>query len=717
MSPIKTHYRACNVCEATCGLVIKYQENKIISIKGDENDPLSKGHICAKGVALQDVYYDEDRLKQPIKKTKEGWQKISWDQAYDEVIANIKKTQKQYGNDAVAMYVGNPTVHNMGAMMFMPMFSKALNTKNRYSATSVDQLADQLAAYLLFGHQLLVPVPDLDRTDCLLIIGANPVVSNGSMMTAPKVAQRIKDIRKRGGKVINVDPRFTETSKISDQHVYINPAADAYLLLSMLNIIFKKGYENLRHVKDYTHDLDDIKALVKEYTPESVAKITGIEAHIIESMTETFCQAKSACCYPRFGASTQKFGTMTQWLGNILNIVTGNFDRAGGVMFAKPAVDILAPALKHKNSKVFAKKHSRIRGLPSFAGELPVSALADEILTEGNGQIKMLITNSGNPVISTPNGNKMDKALYSLDFMVAIDFYVNESSRHANIILPPTSALERPHYNLAFHTLAVHNTAKYSETLFAPQKDQRSDMQIFVELWSRLQPTRLINKFKTWVAKRYIYKMGESGMIDERLKKGPYPDLNLAKIIESKHGVDLGALEPCMPERLFTAGKNIRLMPDEIKADIPRLSQNLHAEKIDTEFNMLLIGRRDPRTNNSWMHNSYRMVKGKQRCVALINTLDAKQYELQEGENITVTSIIGEIVLPVGITDDIKTGIVSIPHGWGHVFDDIQLKVAKQHAGVNINILMDEKEIDEVSGNAVLAGVPIKIERKIENAE
>jgi anaerobic selenocysteine-containing dehydrogenase len=528
------------------------------------------------------------------------------------------------------------------------------------------------------------------------------------------VAQRIKDIRKRGGKVTNVDPRFTETSKISDQHLYINPPADAFLLLAMLNVIFAKNWHNLGHVKDFTHDLDAVKSLAKPYTPAVVATITGIQANKINDLVETFCQAKSACCYPRFGASTQKFGTLTQWLGNILNIVTGNFDKPGGVMFAKPALDILAPARKHPNRKMFAKNRSRLKGLPSFAGELPVSALADEILTEGDGQIKMLITNSGNPVISTPNGNKMDKALQSLDFMVSVDFYINESSRHANIILPPTSALERPHYNMAFHTLAVQNTAKYTEPLFYPDKNQRSDRQIFVELWSRLQPSGLKSAFKTWMTKRVIDKKGEAGIIDEGLKKGPYPDLTLDKIIQSKHGIDLGALQPCMPERLFTKDKQIHLMPDEIKADIQRLTDYYKNHQTDTEFNMQVIGRRDPRTNNSWMHNSQRLVKGKQRCVAIINTHDASKYNLQKGDNIKVTSRVGEISLPVAITEDIKPGIISIPHGWGHAFEDIELSIAKKHAGVNINILMDENQMDELSGNAVLSGVPVRIEKLIE---
>ena len=706
---IKTHYRACNVCEATCGLEIKYQGNKILTIKGDKKDPLSKGHICPKGVALQDVYYDKDRLKYPVKKTENGWQQISWKQAFDAVTDKIKSVQKQYGQDAVAFYSGNPTVHNMGAMLFMPMFLKALKTNNRYSATSVDQLPDQLTAYLLFGHQLLVPVPDLDRTDCVLIIGANPVVSNGSMMTAPKVAQRLKDIQARGGLVINVDPRFTETSKLADQHLYINPATDVYLLLSMLQVMFAKSYDDLGHVKGFTHDLDEIKSLVQAYSPQKVAEITGITATEIENLVDTFCQSKTACCYTRFGASTQKFGAITQWLGNLINIVTGNFDKAGGVMFTKPALDILAPAKKHAGRKIFATSHSRVSGLPSFAGELPVSALAEEILTEGVGQIKMLITNSGNPVISTPDGQKMDKALDSLQFMVAIDFYINESSRHADIILPPTSALERPHYNLAFHTLAVQNTSKYSETLFAPDKNQRSDRQIFVELWSRLQKGGLGNKFKTWMTKRVINKKGEAGLIDEGLRKGPYADLTLQKVIDSKHGIDLGALEPCMPERLFTKGQQIHLLPKEIKKDMYRVADNLNEHQVNPEYPLQLIGRRDPRTNNSWMHNSYRLVKGKNRCVALVNIYDAKNHGLQDGDEIVVSSSTGKIALPVTITDDIKAGIISIPHGWGHVYDGMQLSIAQEHAGVNINDLMDTTQIDALSGNAVLSGVAVKI--------
>jgi anaerobic selenocysteine-containing dehydrogenase len=711
MANSKTHYRACNVCEATCGLEIKYQDNEILSIKGDKNDPLSKGHICPKGVALQDVYYDPDRLKQPLMKTADGWQKISWDKAFKQVAKHIKKIQKEHGKDAVALYFGNPTVHNLGAMLFLPMFSKMLKTKNRYSATSLDQLPDQLAAYLMFGHQLMVPVPDLDRTQCLLIIGANPVVSNGSMMTAPKVAQRLKDIKKRGGKIINVDPRFTETSKISDQHIFITPATDVYLLLAMINEVFNRDLVDIKHVEKYLQGFAEIETLVKPYTPANVADITGIDATIITDLVATFCQASSACCYTRFGASTQKFGTLTQWLGNVLNIITGNIDKEGGVMFSKPAVDILASARRNKGKKLFAKFHSRIRKLPSFMGELPVSTLAEEILTEGDGQIKMLISNSGNPVLSTPNGQKMDQALASLDYMVAIDFYLNESSRHANIILPPTSALERPHYNLAFHTLAIQNTAKYSDVLFKPAENTRSDMQIFTELWSCLQPTGVLDRIKTWYTKRVIYKKGEAGMVDMGLQKGPYAGLNLKKLKAAKHGLDLGALKPCLPDRLFTVDKQIHLFPEEIKTDMDRMAQNFeNAKQQKSPYDMLLIGRRDPRTNNSWMHNSHRLVKGKPRCLAIINKADAQKHQLQEGDSIKVVSQTNELVISVTITENIKAGIISIPHGWGHNQPDTKLSIANKHPGVNINNLMNDTEIDELSGNAVLAGVPIRIE-------
>ena len=712
MTEIKTHYRACNICEATCGLVVKYQKNKIISIKGDKNDPLSKGHICPKGVAIQDVHYDPDRLKQPVKRSKNGWQPITWDQAFAEVATNIRNIQSKYSKDAVAFYTGNPTVHNLGAMLFMPMFSKMLKTKNRYSATSLDQLPDQLASYLMFGHQLLVPVPDLDRTDCLLIIGANPVVSNGSMMTAPKVADRLKIIRKRGGVIINIDPRFTETSKICDQHIYINPATDVYLLLAMINQVFANKLETLGHLETFTSGLDEVKQLTKEYTPQAVSTITGIDATIITSLVDRFCQAKSACCYTRFGASTQKFGTLTQWLGNVLCMITANIDKEGGLMFTKPAFDILAKASKNPNRKVFGKHHSRLRKLPSFAGELPVSAMAEEIMTPGNGQIKMLIANSGNPVLSTPNSDEMDKALSKLDYMVSIDFYINESSRHANIILPPTSTLERPHYNLAFHTLAVRNTAKFTEELFKPEKDARSDMQIFVELWSRLQPSGIINKLKTWLIKRKIYKIAESGIVDLGLKNGPYPDIDIDKLKQSKHGIDLGALEPCLPDRLFTVDKQINLLPEAIKSDLKRMSDSFQQKTTaNKEFDLQLIGRRDPRTNNSWMHNSYRLVKGKNRCIAHIHPNDAQTHNLTNGDIIKVSSKITSLSIPVLVTENIKTGVVSIPHGWGHVFADTEIQIAKKHAGVNINKLMDETEIDELSGNAVLAGVAIKIEK------
>ncbi|NOR19707.1 MAG: molybdopterin-dependent oxidoreductase, partial [Xanthomonadales bacterium] len=431
----QTHYIACNLCEAICGLEIKLEGGQIRSIKGDKQDPISKGHICPKAVALQDIYNDPDRLKVPIKKTEAGWQEIPWQQAYDEVTRNLKDIQHQHGKNAVAVYLGNPTVHNLDAMLFGPMFFRTLRTRNRYSATSVDQLPEQLVSLLMFGHSLLIPLPDLDRTEFHIIFGANPVVSNGSLMTAPGVTKRLKNIRERGGKLVVVDPRRTETAAIADQHLFIRPGNDVLMLLAMLQVVFDENLQSLGTVADFTRGLDEIKPLVKDYSPELVADATGVDPQSLKTLVRDFCSANSASCYGRIGVSTQQYGTLSQWLITVFNIVTGNMDMAGGTMFSKPAFEVITASKSGK--KGFADDFTRVRKLPNFNGEFPVAALAEEITTEGEGQIRTLVTSAGNPVLSTPNGNQLDNALGGLDYMVSIDIYLNETTRHADIILPP----------------------------------------------------------------------------------------------------------------------------------------------------------------------------------------------------------------------------------------------------------------------------------------
>lgn len=712
-----THYIACNLCEAICGLEIKLEDGQIRSIRGDKKDPISKGHICPKAVALQDIYNDPDRLKTPVKKTSTGWKKISWEQAYDEVTDNLKHIQSHHGKNSVAVYLGNPTVHNLDAMIFGPMFFRTLKTKNRYSATSVDQLPEQLVSLLMFGHSSLIPLPDLDRTDFHIIFGANPVVSNGSLMTAPGVTKRLKNIRKRGGKLVVIDPRRTETAAIADQHMFIRPGSDVLMLLAMLQVVFIENLQSLGNVAEFTIGINNIQALVKDYTPESVAANTGIDPDQLKTLVRGFCGADSASCYGRIGVSTQQFGTLSQWLITVFNIVTGNLDIAGGTMFSKPAFEVIGPNKSGK--KGFADNSTRVRNLPNFNGEFPVAALAEEITTEGDGQIKALITSAGNPVLSTPNGKQLDSALHGLEYMVSIDIYLNETTRHANIILPPLTTLERSHYDVAFQTLAIRNGAKFSQPVFKADKEQRSDGQIFMELGWRMQPGNLIDNALGWAKKEIVPRLGSEWIVNKKLKQGPYfksHGLDIRKLKQNPHGIDLGALEPCMPDRLQTKDKTINLAPQECIAELSKLKKTLMAESVSpetTRFDLQLIGRRDPRTNNSWLHNSYRMVKGRPRCLALMNPQDAEKRMLEEGDLVIVNSRVGQINIPVTISDEMMPGVISIPHGWGHQMEGIRLNVASEHAGVNTNILTDEKFLDGLSGNAALNGVPVSVSKHV----
>ncbi len=481
------HYRSCNLCEAICGIEITVETDQHLTIRGDKDDPFSRGYICPKAVALQDIHYDKDRLKHPVRRTPTGWQRIGWDEAFDEVAQNLKRIQAGHGRNAVATYLGNPTVHNYGALLFAPGFLRSLRTRNKFSATSVDQLAHHLASYLMFGHQLLLPVPDLERTKLFLILGANPAVSNGSMMTAPGMNRRLQEIRQRGGKVILIDPRYNETARLADRHLFIRPGTDVLLLLALLNVVFDEKLTRLDQLASFTKGVETVRNLVAEFPPERVAQITGIDADQIRLLAREFAAAESAVCYGRIGVSTQEFGGVCQWLIYVLNTVTGNLDRPGGAMFTLPAFDPVSAPKSLAPRGSFARRYSRVRKLPEFAGEFPVATLAEEILTEGEGQVKALVTYAGNPVLSTPNGRELDRALESLEFMVSIDLYINETTSHANIILPPTSPLERDHYDIAFHVLAIRNTAKFSPALFQPGADTRHDWEILLELQTRMQ--------------------------------------------------------------------------------------------------------------------------------------------------------------------------------------------------------------------------------------
>jgi anaerobic selenocysteine-containing dehydrogenase len=735
------HYRACNLCEAICGIEISVQADHHLDIRGDKDDPFSRGFICPKAAALQDLHYDKDRLKYPVRRTEHGWQRIGWDEAFDEVTQNLKRIQAKHGRNAIGTYLGNPTVHNYGALLFAPGFIRSLHTRNRFSATSVDQLAHHLAAYFMFGHQLLLPVPDLDRTKVFLIFGANPAVSNGSMMTAPGMGRRLQEIRQRGGQVILIDPRFNETARLADRHLFIRPGTDVLLLLALLHVVFDEALIRLGPLAPFTKGVETIANLVAEFPPEKVASITGIDSDQIRLLAREFASAESAVCYGRIGVSTQEFGGVCQWLINVLNTVSGNLDSPGGAMFALPAFDPLAAPEGLAPRGSFARWHSRVRKLPEFGGELPVVTLAEEILTEGPGQIQALVTYAGNPVLSTPNGRQLERALAGLEFMASIDFYINETTRHAHIILPPNSSLERAHYDLAFHVLAIRNTAKFSPALFQPDGETRDDWEILLELQTRMEHEGLLGLVKRKVIKRFF---GPERILDLGLRFGPYggfgkwhgrpareitrrmrvPHLTLRKLKEAVHGIDLGPLSSCLPGRLRTPDKRIELAPDVLVKDIERVKAKLlDAASLHSNGDLLLIGRRQLRSNNSWMHNSQRLVKGqsgplgKPRCTILMHPTDAAQRHLTPGQKVSVRSGVGSVEVPIEISEEMMPGVVSIPHGWGHDRLGIQLEVAQQHAGESINDVTDNLAIDALCGTAAFNGTWVAVEATSANED
>ena len=695
----RTAFRACNLCEAICGLAIELERvqdgtERVVSIRGDERDPLSKGHICPKAVALQDVYDDPNRLKRPLKRVGDAWTEIGWDEAFDLVASSLKSVQERHGRDAVGVYQGNPSVHNSGTMLTAPGFVKALSTRNRFSATSVDQLPHHLAALTMFGHPLLMPIPDVDRTDLMLILGANPIASNGSLMTAPGMRDRLKSIQSRGGRIVVIDPRRTETALVADEHHFIRPGSDAFLLLALVQTVLSEGLERVPDGIFYA-GLGELRDATNAFTAERVAAKTGIDADTIKRLAREFASTPRAVAYGRIGLSTQAFGGLCQWLINVLNAITGHLDAEGGAMFTQPALEMVRAKPEQGGSEiVFDRARSRVRGLPEFDGEFPVAALSEEIITPGDAQIRALVTSCGNPVLSTPNGRQLEKALETLEFMVSVDIAINETTRHAHVILPPATGLETAHYDLIFHVFAARNTAKYSAPTLPKAPNAKYDWEIFEELRNRLTGST-----KAPRDPRDKIEMG--------LRHGPY-GLSLAELEANPSGIDLGALRPCLKDRILTPDKRVQLAPGLILNDLQRAAREL--EKHVPDGVLTLVGRRELRSNNSWMHNVSRLTRGQPRCTLMVHPTDAASYGIRDGQPVSVVSRVGRINLPAQITDAIMPGVVSIPHGYGHARNGLNHGVDAKYSGSSINDLTDELALDELTGNAALCGIPVRLE-------
>ncbi len=719
----QTHYRACNLCEAICGLEIKHLNGQVLSIAGDKADPFSRGHICPKAVALKDVYEDPNRLRHPQKRVvgadgSISWQEIGWEQAFREVTVRLREIRAERSPNAIAFYGGNPSVHNSGTLMAAPGFVRAVGTKTVFSASSVDQYPHHFAAWQLFGHPLLMPVPDIDNTDFWIIMGGNPIASNGSIMTAPDVAKRLRAVQERGGKVIVIDPRRTETAEKADQHYFIRPGTDVYLLLAMTQVLFAENLVRLGRLGTLVDNLYRIHDAVADYTPEAVADRTNISADAIRQLTRDFAGAGRAALYGRVGVSVQAHGSLCLWLINVLNILTGHLDEPGGMMFTLPAFDILGkkhPAGAPGYTK-YDRFRSRVSNRPEFMGELPVSCLAEEILTparaEGEQPIRALVTSCGNPVLSTPNGGQLDRALDALDFMVSVDIYCNETTRHADYILPPATGLETAHYDVTFHALAIRNTTRFSEPMVPKPDGMLYDWEIYEYL-------RLYLEDENYSAETGPKPENPHQKVDLALRYGPYKEQNLSlqTLRNNPHGIDLGPLQTLLPDRLMTANARIDLAPQLLIEQLTSISeQQLTTQAKATapenlKLNSLqLISRRHLRDNNSWLHNAHRLVKGRNRCTLQINPGDAAERGILNGQTVRVQSRVGLVELPAELTDDMMPGVVSMPHGYGHNRPGVRLDVAQAHAGVSINDLTDETILDELTGNAALNGVLVDIQ-------
>ena len=694
------HHRACHLCEAICGLTFELDTDeggtpRIASIKGDPQDSFSRGHICPKAVALQDIQNDPNRLRGPVVRVGEQWLPISWDEAFEMAARKLHEIQQRHGQNAVAVYQGNPSVHNYGLMTHSNYFLGLLKTRNRFSATSVDQLPHHLSSYLMYGHGLLLPIPDIDHTDFMLILGGNPLASNGSIMTVPDVEKRLKALQARGGKLVVVDPRRSETAAMADQHLFVRPGGDAALLCGVLNTLFEEGLTRASHLP--VNGLDEVRTALQPFTAEVMSLLCGIEAGLIRQLARDFSAADKAVCYGRMGVSTQAFGTLCQWLVQLINLVSGNLDRVGGALCTEPAVDLVATT----SGGHFNVWQSRVSGLPEYGGELPVAALAEEMLVEGEGQVRALVTVAGNPALSTPNGRQLEQALDGLEFMLSVDLYINETTRYADLILPSTSALENDHYDTTFNLFAVRNVSRFNRAILPKPPGALHDWEIFVGL---------AEAFAKIADKPLKPTLAPAQMIDLGLRSGRYGEgsplnLSLKTLDQHPHGIDLGPLQPNLAARLKTDSMAIEAAPPALLADLQRFA----AQQPPSAAQLLLIGRRHVRSNNSWMHNFHRLVKGKPRHQLLMHPQDLAGRQLQDGQRVRVTSRVGSVEVEVLASSDMMPGVVSLPHGFGHARPGVLLDIASAQSGVSANDLTDERLIDALSGNAVLNGVPVEV--------
>ena len=732
-----THYRICPLCEACCGLEIKVRDQKVISIRGHEADVLSAGYICPKGVALKDLHEDPDRLRTPRIKRNGVHVEATWEEAFAEIEKRLPPILAAHGRNATGVVVGNPSAHKMGLLMYFSKLSRALGTRNVFSASTLDQMPKQLASGLMYGHWLSTALPDISRTDLMLVIGANPLASNGSMWTVPDFKGKAKALQARGGQLIVIDPRRTETAAMADAHHFIRPGSDVFLLAALVHTLFAENLVTLGRVAEWVVGVDEVRAAVAPFSAAAVATRCGIAADTIRALARQLATTPRAAVYGRIGTCTQEYGTLASWLVDVLNTLTGHLDTEGGMLFAKSAAFASNTAGKPGVGKgvTTGRHHARVSGAPEVYGELPLTCIAEEIETPGEGQLRALITVATNPVLSSPNGPRLSKALESLDFMVSLDIYLNETTRHADVILPGPSPLEDAHYDVAFPQLSWRNHARYSPPVLTPPPGQPEEWQTLLKLAAIVQgkgahadanalddaqfaddAQRLFGANAAAVIAATQGLRGPQRTLEVALRTGPYGDqfgqkpdgLTLQKVMDANPtgGIDLGELQPRIPEMLRTPSGKVELAPPLLLQDLQRAAQDLRRLAPD----LVIIGRRDVRTNNSWMHNLPILAKGPFRCTALVHPIDAARHGVTDGALATLRNGERSVQAQVQVSAEMMPGVVSLPHGWGHNLAGAQLSVAAERPGANLNALLDDQLRDPLSGNAVLGGVAITME-------
>ncbi|MFJ2744133.1 molybdopterin-dependent oxidoreductase [Streptomyces sp. NPDC087440] len=719
----RTALRICPLCEATCGLTLTLDGPRVTGARGDADDVFSRGFLCPKGAAFGELDGDPDRLTTPLIRTNGQLREASWSEAFDLIAARIRPLIEEYGPHAVGVVLGNPNVHTMAGALYPPVLLGALGTRSLFTASTVDQMPKHVSSGLLFGDPFAIPVPDLDRTDHLLLIGANPLDSNGSLCTAPDFPGRLKALKARGGTLTVIDPRRTRTAKLADRHVAIRPGADAALLAALAHVLFaEKLAAPGPHLADRLDGLAEVEEAVREFTPEAVAEVCDVPAEVIREVARELAAAPTAAVYVRVGGSTVAFGTLANWLVDVLNTLTGNLDRPGGALFPLSATSVAGTP--SRKGFALGRWRSRVGGHPEAKGELPLAALAEEIATPGEGRVRALITIAANPVLSAPDGDRLDNALADdLDLMICVDPYLNETSRHADVILPPPPPSRSAHFDFAFNGFAVRNQVRYTPAPVPLDAGALDECEIHARLVLAVsglhgaEPSAVDDL----IVDRVLHKAGapreaaadltgDTGperILDLMLRLGPYQGLTLAALRAAPHGIDLGPLEPRLDQVLRTRTGRVELLPDPIAADLPRLRASLDARRPDGT--LLLVGRRHLRSNNSWMHNLPALNGGSNRCTLHIHPLDAERLAVTDGSLVRVRGAGGEIPAHAEVTPSVRAGVVSLPHGWGHDRPGTRLTVASARPGANVNQLLDGSRLDPLSGTAVLNGFEVTV--------